>query len=107
MDGESLPAGLYVEVAVADTGCGMPESVRRKAFEPFFTTREVGDGTGLGLSLVFGFAHQSNGLATLESELGKGTVAKILLPIFEATAESQNEGTKFGSNDDVGCRADR
>lgn len=78
-DGE-LKAGDYIEVAISDTGCGMSEETAKKAFEPFFTTREVGQGSGLGLSMVFGFARQSLGNVTIESELGKGTTVRILLP---------------------------
>ena len=73
--------GRYVEVAVADDGTGMPQEVAERAFEPFFTTKGTGAGTGLGLSMVFGFAQQSGGAAYLESEPGKGTVVKLLLPV--------------------------
>lgn len=76
----ALPAGLYVEIALADTGCGMPADVIEHAFEPFFTTKEVGQGSGLGLSMVFGFAKQSGGHVTLESAVGRGTTVTILLP---------------------------
>jgi signal transduction histidine kinase len=76
----ALPAGLYVEIALADTGCGMPADVIEHAFEPFFTTKEVGQGSGLGLSMVFGFAKQSGGHVTLESTVGHGTTVTILLP---------------------------
>ncbi len=76
----ALPAGLYVEIALSDTGCGMPADVMEHAFEPFFTTKEVGQGSGLGLSMVFGFARQSGGHVTLESVVGQGTTVTILLP---------------------------
>jgi len=76
----ALPAGDYVEIALADTGCGMPPDVVEHAFEPFFTTKEVGQGSGLGLSMVFGFARQSGGHASLESAVGRGTTVTLLLP---------------------------
>lgn len=75
-----LPAGDYVEISLADTGCGMPPEVLARAFEPFFTTKDVGEGSGLGLSMVYGFALQSDGHATLESEVGKGTVVRMMFP---------------------------
>ena len=83
LDSETLPPGRYVEIAVTDTGCGMPNGVRARAFEPFVTTRDIGEGSGLGLSMVFGFARQSGGLSTIESDIGRGTTVRILLPAVE------------------------
>ncbi len=80
LENEVLPAGDYVEFAVTDTGVGMPADVSKRAFEPFFTTKEVGEGSGLGLSMVYGFARQSGGNVSIESEPGKGTTVRILLP---------------------------
>jgi PAS domain S-box-containing protein len=74
------PGGDYVRIAVRDDGPGMREEVRRRAFEPFFTTKGQGKGTGLGLAQIHGFAHQSGGTASIESEPGKGTEVAILLP---------------------------
>jgi signal transduction histidine kinase len=74
------PAGDYVVLSVADTGCGMTADVLERAFEPFYTTKEVGKGTGLGLSQVYGFAKQSGGDARIESKVGKGTTVRIHLP---------------------------
>ena len=73
--------GRFVTVCVADTGAGMPPDVVDKAFEPFFTTKPIGQGTGLGLSQVFGFARQSGGHVTLHSTPGEGTAITIYLPL--------------------------
>lgn len=85
--------GQYIRVAVTDTGCGMsPETVER-IFEPFFTTKGDGHGTGLGLSMVYGFAKQSGGYVTLDSNIGVGTTMNIYLPrSFEAEHAVQPVG---------------
>jgi PAS domain S-box-containing protein len=70
----------FVALVVADTGCGMSEEVLARAFEPFFTTKDFGKGTGLGLPQVYGFARQSGGHVSLQSEVGKGTNVRLLLP---------------------------
>jgi CheY-like chemotaxis protein len=79
-----IVAGEYAEIAVADTGLGMSEETRRRAFEPFFTTKGANKGTGLGLSTIHGFVKQSGGAVELDSELGKGTTIRLLLPRFSA-----------------------
>ena len=73
------PAG-HVAIAVKDTGTGMSAEVAQRAFEPFYTTKEVGAGTGLGLSMVFGFAEQSGGFARIDSEIGRGATVTICIP---------------------------
>lgn len=80
---EEPPAGDYVMVAVSDTGTGMTEDVRTKAFEPFLTTKETGKGSGLGLAQIYGFAKQSGGGVQIETKLGEGTTVKVFLPRAE------------------------
>lgn len=75
-----IPAESFVMVEVRDTGTGMPDHVRRHALEPFFTTKETGAGTGLGLSMVYGFITQSNGYLHIDSEPGSGTAIRLYLP---------------------------
>ncbi|TLG91112.1 response regulator [Pseudomonas edaphica] len=79
--GTLLP-GDYVELSVSDTGCGIPESLLGRVFDPFFTTKPIGQGTGLGLSMIYGFARQSHGHVTIHSEVGKGTTVSLFLPRF-------------------------
>ena len=81
-----LPAGDYVLLSVADTGTGISTEHLQKVMEPFFTTKEVGKGSGLGLSMVYGFAKQSNGAFRLKSEMGHGTTAELWLPRAPAKA---------------------
>ncbi|KTC44456.1 hypothetical protein AO262_21150, partial [Pseudomonas fluorescens ABAC62] len=81
-----LATGEYALVRVTDTGLGMPQSVLERAFAPFFTTKPLGSGTGLGLSMVNGFAQQSSGEARIESVIGKGTTVSLLLPLHQSQA---------------------
>jgi signal transduction histidine kinase len=78
----TLTPGDYVELSVSDNGCGIPESVIGRVFDPFFTTKPIGQGTGLGLSMIYGFARQSRGHVTIHSEVGKGTTVSLFLPRF-------------------------
>jgi PAS domain S-box-containing protein len=77
---QDLPIGQYVSICVTDTGVGMTAEVKAKAFDPFFTTKPLGEGTGLGLSMIYGFARQSGGQVRIYTEVGQGTTMCIYLP---------------------------
>jgi len=79
----NLSPGDYVVLSVTDNGCGMPQSVISRAFDPFFTTKPIGQGTGLGLSMIYGFSKQSGGHVSIDSEIDKGTTVKLYLPRFQ------------------------
>ncbi|RMT33254.1 PAS/PAC sensor hybrid histidine kinase [Pseudomonas syringae pv. apii] len=83
-----LPAGRYVELSVSDSGTGMSNDVMARAFDPFFTTKPTGMGTGLGLSMIYGFARQSGGGVYITSKVGEGSKVSILLPMHEGEAET-------------------
>jgi len=82
--------GQYVCICVTDTGVGMDDATIARAFEPFFTTKPIGQGTGLGLSMIYGFARQSEGYAKIYSEVGKGTTFKLYLPRFRGPTEEDH-----------------
>ncbi|MGF6593872.1 response regulator [Pseudomonas sp. 2835] len=82
--GHSLAAGDYVLISFNDNGCGMPQSTLDRAFDPFFTTKPIGQGTGLGLSMVYGFSKQSQGHVALQSRIGHGTRVDVYLPRYAA-----------------------
>ena len=84
-----LDAGDYICLSVSDTGTGMPPEVIAKAFEPFFTTKPIGSGTGLGLSMIYGFARQSGGQVRIHSTPGAGTTVVIYLPRNGQTVEAE------------------
>ena len=79
-DSPALSPGDYVCIGVTDTGTGMSAEVAARAFDPFFTTKPIGQGTGLGLSMIYGFARQSDGHVTIDSKLGRGTSVRLYLP---------------------------
>jgi PAS domain S-box-containing protein len=79
-DTPALLPGDYICIEVTDSGVGMSAEVAARAFDPFFTTKPIGQGTGLGLSMIYGFARQSNGHVTIDSRLGRGTSIKLYLP---------------------------
>jgi PAS domain S-box-containing protein len=85
------PAGEFVRITVADTGQGMPADVLDKAVEPFFSTKPLGKGTGLGLAQVYGIAQQAGGTLRIDSEVGKGTSVDILLPSAAASGPAAGE----------------
>jgi len=84
---EPVKAGDYLMIAVSDNGTGMTPKVLAKAFDPFFTTKPIGQGTGLGLSMIYGFAQQSGGHVSLFSLPGQGTSVRLYLPRLHAVAE--------------------
>ena len=88
---DGLLPGDYVRLAIADRGVGMDEATLLRAPEPFFTTKPVGRGTGLGLPMARGFAEQSGGALTVESELGRGTVVTLWLPVAGAPEQCERD----------------
>ncbi|MBA1261976.1 PAS domain-containing protein [Pseudomonas stutzeri] len=85
---DHLEPGDYITLSVADNGCGMPAEVIAKAFDPFFTTKPIGQGTGLGLSMVYGFVKQTGGHVRIDSTPGQGTLITLFLPRNQAQVEA-------------------
>ncbi|MCX6832148.1 MAG: PAS domain S-box protein [candidate division Zixibacteria bacterium] len=88
-----LPSGCYLKLTVRDNGAGIPPEVRERIFEPYFTTKQVGKGTGMGLAVVHGVIKEHGGSIAVSSEPGKGTAFEICLPIVEATPDTEIEST--------------
>ena len=86
-----MPEGQYLALSVTDTGTGMPPEVMARVFEPFFTTKPIGEGTGLGLSMIYGFAQQSGGQVRIYSEVGQGTTVCIYLPRHYGEVTSEDD----------------
>lgn len=84
---QGVPFGQYLSLCVSDTGCGMSAEIITRAFEPFFTTKPLGQGTGLGLSMIYGFAQQSGGQVRIYSEVGQGTTVCIYLPRYQGSVD--------------------
>ncbi|MES2303811.1 MAG: ATP-binding protein, partial [Pseudomonadota bacterium] len=100
-----LPPGQYVSLCVTDTGIGMAPDIIERVFDPFFTTKPLGEGTGLGLSMIYGFARQSGGQVRIYSEVGEGTTMCLYLPRSDQpilpddlrTADHRSDGAADGS----------
>ena len=100
---DAVAVGDYVCISVEDDGCGMSDEVRRRALEPFFTTKPIGQGTGLGLSQTYGFVRQSGGAMRIDSRPGRGTTVAMLLPramlpAFGVVSHSPVPGLKSGAS---------
>jgi len=92
---DDMPAGHYVAIEVKDLGVGIPPENLQRIFEPFFSTKEIGSGTGLGLSTVYGIVRQTGGFIGVESTIGVGTTINVYLPVYES-AEGEIEEVKAG-----------
>jgi PAS domain S-box-containing protein len=103
-DDPDLPAGHYVEIRVSDTGTGMSAAVAARAFEPFYTTKGVGRGTGLGLSQVYAMARQAGGTARIEQHMPRGTTVVVWLPSIESVLTVETVAGDLHSDADYGAK---
>jgi signal transduction histidine kinase len=94
-----IGAGQYVRIAVSDTGVGMSPDTVAKAVEPFFTTKPLGQGTGLGLSMIYGFVRQSGGQVRIDSALGRGTTVNLYLPRYLGESSRDEDGDGASASD--------
>jgi len=101
----SVPPGEYMALSVADTGTGMPPDVIARAFDPFFTTKPIGQGTGLGLSMIYGFVQQSGGHVRLRSEEEQGTTVAIYLPRHLGAVADEQEARDTSELPEAGASA--
>ena len=92
-----VPPGEFVSIKVTDSGVGMPDDVKTRAFDPFYTTKPIGQGTGLGLSMIYGFVRQSDGSVSIESAPGRGTEIEICLPRFTGEVAMEDEEVDAGN----------
>lgn len=99
---DSIPEGDYVTIQVKDTGCGIPKELIKQVFEPFFSTKEVGSGTGLGLATVYGIIKQTGGYVYVQSEPGVGSIFQLYFPIAESSANHAKEGQEKAGPDLTG-----
>ena len=90
----TVPPGEYMKISIADTGCGMTHTVLERIFEPYFTTKKIDEGTGLGMAVVLGIVKSYKGLIEIQSEPGKGTVFEIYFPVFQGE-EKKKEAPAF------------
>ncbi len=101
-DTPALTPGDYICIAVTDTGTGMTPDVLARAFDPFFTTKPIGQGTGLGLSMIYGFARQSNGHVSIDSRVGVGSTVYLYLPRYEGAASEAVAGAQRDEHQSAG-----
>jgi PAS domain S-box-containing protein len=98
-----MKPGEYVRLSVSDTGTGMSDEVAKRAFDPFYTTKPLGQGTGLGLSMIYGFAQQSGGQVRIVSSLGQGTTIHLFLPRFHGEGRAAGEEHDFAASPRAGA----
>ncbi len=97
---DDMPPGRYVAIEVSDLGCGIPAENIQRIFEPFFSTKELGSGTGLGLSTVYGIVRQTNGFIGVDSTVGVGTTIHVYLPVYEPAEGEEAEDAKADQRED-------